>query len=202
MTEAFHPQRTNTTNVHSLRGTANGSNRPPAPQQTPSHFWIGGLFIAAAAAAVVFLYESPGEQQGLPENGTLTLERPLGTGERTAPFSVISSPDESEASHFVKLSDWDTEAPVASVFVRGGQTAKAELPFGNYRVTIAQGKTWYGPSHLFGNRTAITEGLFTSKLYQSGPNQTTGVTLTLAPRVAGNYPTRPVSRSSFNTAAE
>jgi hypothetical protein len=41
--------------------------------------------------------------------------------------------------------------PVSDILVQGGgYEAKTSLPFGTYRITYAQGKTWYGNEKLFG----------------------------------------------------
>lgn len=159
---------------------------------------VGLGILAISALAVYALYTHSVPAQPLPETGVLFLRQPAVLPAASAPFSVASDRDNPSQNYFIKVSDWSTKIPVATFFVRGGEVAIAALPLGEYRVTVAQGKSWYGPQHLFGAGTVVNEGLTPSRLYQSGPRQTTGVTLTLTPKFAGNYPMRPAARSEIS----
>jgi hypothetical protein len=188
-------------NVYALHSSSQSRTPHWKEPRRLSDVGIGLVLISIVAAAAYLAYEDPGDALPLPKSGALTLSRPLKQGEASAPFSVVPDDSNLEANYFIKVSDWESKVPVATVFVRGGQPATVQLPLGTYRITIAQGETWYGPEQLFGNLTQIKEGVQPSIFYQSGARQTVGATLNLTPRFAGNYPMEPARRSSFSDTA-
>ncbi len=133
----------------------------------------------------------------LPANGSLYLyNSPVDEG---AELTIVSDKSHPETSYFVRVSDWSTRAPVLDIFVLGGgHAAKTLLPFGTYRISYAGGKTWYGTKTLFGRGMTVSEGLSPTQLYRSGPNQTTGATITLEHQINGNFPTRSAPRNAFD----
>lgn len=94
-------------------------------------------------------YDPPVPTAPLPPNGTT---KRFQAGLAGAPLEIVTR--DPERHFFVKVVQWDSDAQVvATMFVRAGQTAKTELPFGSYRIKYATGKVWYGEQHLFGKKT-------------------------------------------------
>lgn len=156
-----------------------------------------GFVIAAIAGALSYSSREPGPPQPMPENGTVFLYRPASPGTPQAPFKLVANQQDSSVSYVVKLTDWESGAPALEMFVRGGDAAEAMVPLGAYRVSIAQGTAWYGHHDLFGKRTLVTQGVEPSVFRQDGTNRTTGNTITLTPRMNGNYPIKQTGRSAF-----
>lgn len=123
-----------------------------------------------------------------PANGSATLYRSINVGVPTVPFKVISNQTQSGINYFVTVSDWNTNSPLMGIFILSRQTAEVKIPVGTYRISIAEGKSWYGPQKLFGKKTVIHEGINPTHFYQSGPNQFTGAVISLTGVINGNYP--------------
>ncbi len=89
------------------------------------------------------------QQAPTPVNGHLT--RYHAAGEAIAPME-IKVRDAGRNLYFI-LEEWESRRTVLTVFVRGGQTVRFNVPLGSYRMKYAAGEKWYGESHLFGAGT-------------------------------------------------
>ncbi len=58
--------------------------------------------------------------------------------------------------HYVRILEAGTNAVVAQVFVRDGETCTIDLPGGYYLLHVASGSNWYGAEDLFGPETTYT----------------------------------------------
>lgn len=90
----------------------------------------------------------------------------------------------------VLLDDWATGAPVAMIPVRAGQTSVTLVPLGRYRMTIAKGAQWQGPSRLFGNMGTNRVVVHPMEFYRRG-NQIAGHEIDLEVPFVGNLETAP-----------
>jgi hypothetical protein len=54
------------------------------------------------------------------------------------------------------ISDWSdmTRTPLATIYLRGGETVTARLEPGEYRLEVVTGKKWYGAAKKFGGQGA------------------------------------------------
>jgi curved DNA-binding protein CbpA len=113
--------------------------------------------------------------------------------EVVAPFEINSS---FGSSYLVKLTDAFTGQPVLTVFVRGSNSVKLEIPLGTYVVKYASGDKWYGYTHLFGPTTTYTkaDNTFT---FSHDENQISGYTITLYKVRNGNLRTGTISANEF-----
>jgi hypothetical protein len=104
----------------------------------------------------------------------LTIDAPVGT------------------NYFVKLVDAQTDTPVVSYFVRGGQMLTTTAPAGHFVLKAASGEHWCGESSLFGGGTNIVEtgrpiALATDEIH----------TISLQPHSDGNLLLRNIGRAKF-----
>lgn len=67
------------------------------------------------------------------------------------PFKI--STNEDGPSWLIKLSNYDSNLPVMTIFVRAGETVEVKVPLGSYKVKFASGERWYGRTNLFGPDT-------------------------------------------------
>lgn len=119
----------------------------------------------------------------------------------TAPLTIVSS--DTGESHFVVLEDADSGIPVASYFVRAGETMKAAAPLGTFILRYATGKSWCGADQLFGPDTDTgeldIEGTETPKplqFYDTGYSLR-GKTIWLSGQPTGDLKPRAIPRSQF-----
>ena len=103
---------------------------------------------------------------------------------------TVTAPAGSRFQYAVRLNDWESGKAVLLVPVRAGDTARAEVPLGRYRVTIIKGRNWRGPGRYFGTESQITETIYPMEFYRVG-NSTTGHTLQLDSGPTGNLETQP-----------
>ena len=75
--------------------------------------------------------------------------------------------------YFVTLADWETGAPVQTIFVRSGQTVSVDVPLGSYELRYAAGETWLGEDKLFGEATVYSKADKRFDFVRQG-NQITG----------------------------
>ena len=104
---------------------------------------------------------------------------------------TISAPSGKGLNYAVRLDEWATGKPVTLITVRSGETATTPIPLGRYRVTIAKGKTWLGPSKLFGIGGDVREAVDPLDFYRSN-QQTFGHRINLDAALRGNMETRPI----------
>ena len=117
----------------------------------------------------------------------------FGGGTPVAPLNVRT---QGLVHHFVKVSDWATDEPVATLFVRAGQSAQMLVPLGTYRIKYATGKIWYGEDDLFGDDTLYSEADKQFRFADAG-DQYTGYTVELIPQEGGNLGTSRISPSEW-----
>lgn len=60
-------------------------------------------------------------------------------------------------NYLIKVEDAYTHAPLASFFIRSGETLNTKVPLGDYIIKYAYGKEWYGIDSLFGKETAYAK---------------------------------------------
>lgn len=108
-------------------------------------------------------------------------------------LKVSASPD---AHGYLKLSDWQTNTLVMTVFVRAGETAQVDVPPGSYRISIASGQQWYGDAIRFGPKTCYSKvpDTMTSSVVGS---RLEGHELTLYKVRDGNLHMQQISASDF-----
>lgn len=97
---------------------------------------------------------------------------------------------------YVKLVDWDTGAPVMSVFVRGDEEIEVGVPAGVYRVNLASGTQWYGDKVRFGPDTNYST-IDSPTTFSVEGNQLLGHELKLINVVNGNLRRKPITATDF-----
>lgn len=128
----------------------------------------------------------------LPRNGQIVKH----SGRRAiAPFRIVTRG--TGEYYYVKLVDWrDHGKTVLTVFVRGGEQVDLKVPLGSYELRYATGKTWYGPTHLFGPETRCSRAQSRLDFKQRG-RTIQGHTVELYRQVGGNLATDSVSAARF-----
>ena len=136
------------------------------------------------------------------------LERPLprsGLMQRYAANRLLDSPGglprlkvsaPVEVSYMIKLTVWDTNDPVLTMFVRAGETAEVKVPFGNYRIKLASGRTWYGERIRFGPDTQYSQVDSVSEFKVEG-DMLVGHVLMLSKVKDGNLRPSPINADQF-----
>ena len=124
-------------------------------------------------------------------------------GERKHPLTVKT---DSGSDYYVKLQRaGDTaNAPVITMFIRGGETLSAKVPSGNYELKYATGNGWYGKDYLFWEDTRFykTDDTFEFNV-DASPTEGgilhtyDGYTIELIKRASGNLETIEISASEF-----
>jgi hypothetical protein len=130
-------------------------------------------------------------RQPLPENGAVDRHR---SGRPLAPLEVRTRG--TEHHFYVKVVDWATDEPVATLFVRAGQAAEMLLPLGTYRLRYATGAVWYGEAQLFGPETAYNEAEHRFSFRESADGYS-GYTVELFLQRDGNLPTKRIPADRF-----
>lgn len=132
--------------------------------------------------------------QKLPENGAYRRHWSHYEGEVLAPLRISTAGG--SPNHFVKVVEWDTGAPILTVFIRSGQTVQVQVPLGSYRLKYAAGSEWYGERHLFGPDTsyARAESRFDFTVER---NQVSGFRVELIKQVGGNLKTANIRPEDF-----
>jgi hypothetical protein len=113
--------------------------------------------------------------------------------EGVAPLNIVT-PDGQD--YFVKLVDSATGEDAVGLYVRGGSTAKFNVPLGIYDIRYASGTTWYGLEDLFGPATTYAEANRTFD-FRKEDDQYAGYTLTLIMQEGGNLDTRTIEGDAF-----
>lgn len=121
--------------------------------------------------------------QPLPYNGT---ERRYYTGEGIAPLEIRTRGRDQH--YFVKVTDWYSDRPILSVFIRAGQFVETHVPTGSYRLKYATGTTWYDENYLFGPETSYSKADSRFDFINDG-YQVSGYTVELFLQTDGNLRT-------------
>jgi hypothetical protein len=83
-----------------------------------------------------------------------------------------------------------------TMYVEGGRYFETTVPLGIYEMRYAYGKTWYGPTHLFGPETLYAK---TDRQFHFGfdGSRYSGYTVELIMQSSGNLRTIPLPPTSF-----
>ncbi|MBL6752036.1 MAG: DnaJ domain-containing protein [Nevskia sp.] len=95
--------------------------------------------------------QTPAQVSASGEPATGWVQRP---SRNPAVALSISAP--APGSYYVKLLYTD-EAPLGTLYLRGGETLRVYVPVGIYRVRYAYGDSWLGTDRLFGDDTFYAE---------------------------------------------
>ena len=109
------------------------------------------------------------------------------------PFKVIAT---SDTNYLIKLTDWTSDAPVASLFVRAGEEAQIGIPPGSYRVKVASGQKWYGEVLRFGPDTNYSK-VESPMSFRIEGNQLLGRSLQMQLVTHGNLRREPIKAADF-----
>ena len=156
---------------------------PPADRQLPVATQRDADLRPQAAAAPRKPAPAPVFTQPvvpLPRNGALNR---YSSRKAIAPLEIRTRG--AEHHYFIKLVDSMTEAPVLTVFVRGGQSANLKVPLGQMKMRYAVGSEWYGERYLFGPETSYAEADSEFEFKVEG-DQITGYTVELFLQRNGN----------------
>jgi DnaJ-domain-containing protein 1 len=126
-------------------------------------------------------------EQELPQNGDVTR---YDSRACVAPLEIVTRGPHTH--YFLKICDWHSDAPIATIFIRGGESCETMMPLGTYRIKYATGSKWYGPEYLFGAKTTYqrAEAQFEFKRDARG---VTGYTVELFAHVNGNLQSATIS---------
>ena len=157
---------------------------PPAPVYTPPPAPV----YTPPPAPVVVLPTYP--EYALPDNGATTL---YNSEAQVARFVVAADVG---SNYWIKLVDASTGRPAIALFVRAGTKAEVKVPLGTYVIKYANGRQWYGTTHLFGPDTSYSKAPDPVRFYVEG-NIVHGFSITLYKVVNGNLHTERISASEF-----
>jgi hypothetical protein len=141
------------------------------------------------APAPAPLFDKP--VQPLPQNGAVFR---LSSGHFIAPLRVTTP--SSDEHYFVKVVDYDSNTPIAAMFIRAGMVAKMKVPEGSFAIKYATGKDWYGMKYLFGPKTAFFRCDNKFDFYING-NQAMGARIELIKQRGGNLQTSNIPEEEF-----
>jgi len=173
---------------------SNPTSRPKAPSKKPSlleeikRFEGGAKDKASTPKKPIF--SEPAVP--FPPNGTVRR------GDRTqslAPFEIVTRSGDTN-NYFVKLVDRKSNRDVLGLFVRGGQSAKIEVPLGTFEILYTAGPTWYGEKHGFGPdaRFAKADKVFD---FAIEGDSVSGYTIELYLQPHGNLHTEGITQLQF-----
>lgn len=129
--------------------------------------------------------------QPLPQNGDVNRYH---ENRAVAPLEIRTRGV--DRHYFVKITDYQTDRPIATVFVRGGESTKISVPLGTFRLKYATGETWYGERLHFGPETSYSEADQAFYFTDQG-NQYSGYTVELFLQTNGNLRTDNIERNEF-----
>jgi len=168
-----------------------------------SYGWIFWLIAIVGFIIFVNLQDSPLDKQQSKPKPTFTQPeqtlpysgeiRSFTSQERVAPFTVETSYG---SNYVVKLKDYYTKEAVMTIFVKGGDTIKTDVPIGTYEVTYASGDKWYGYNYLFGPETGYSKANSSFSFNFNGYSYS-GYTITLYRVSNGNLRTQGINSSQF-----
>jgi hypothetical protein len=126
----------------------------------------------------------------LPNNGEI---KSFTNQDRIAQFEIESS---NEENYLIKIKDYYSHKKIMTIFVRGGESIKTKVPLGEYEITYASGKIWYGYENLFGSETHYSKA--DEKFsFEKIDNKISGYTITLYPVIDGTLATEDINKSQF-----
>ena len=112
---------------------------------------------------------------------------------RVVPLKIRGAPD---ADYFIKIVNTANGEETSVLFVTGGNTITATMPFGIYQMRFASGKTWYGEFARFGSPTQYW--VADQKLvFRSVRNRPQPVSIVVAPASGGALKLQPISTFGF-----
>ena len=110
---------------------------------------------------------------------------------------------EGRADYFLKLVDHLSGAVVLTIYVRGGQSTRVEVPLGSYQLRYAVVRDWYGP-HRFGPYAGFSRAdetfVFRQDVQRDAATvrtSTTVIRVELWTRIGGNLKTSSIAPESF-----
>ena len=115
-----------------------------------------------------------------------------------APFEIRTAVG---ANYFVKLEDSVTREPVQTFFIRGGQTMQSDVPFGQFALKYATGRSWCGEIDMFGPETDFHKADVVLRFARQDSDDgytITGHTIELVLQVNGNLKTSKIRRERFD----
>lgn len=98
--------------------------------------------------------------------------------------------------YFVRIVSATTGSRVMEVYIVGGDTFEGELPLGSYEIRYASGKTWYGPTLLFGPSTVYSKADRIFSFIQT-TDSVNGYTIELIRQAGGNLRTSSIPANDF-----
>ena len=154
----------------------------PRPEQTKSD-------VASVPEKIPHEAPSP-PARALPKNGTIFRYT---SDDCLAPLKVNTSPG---CNYFIKVVDYNTGTPIASMFIRSGKIGNMTLPLGSFAIKYATGNNWYGETHLFGPDTSFFKCDHKFDFRSDGTGFH-GYRVELIKQVGGNLSTRIISKNEF-----
>ena len=127
----------------------------------------------------------------LPQNGTIHV---YSKWKRIAPLRIVTSGE--KVHYFVKLTDWNTDTVVQTIFVCAGRSAETTVPLGSFRLKYATGETWQGEDELFGDETIFSKAEKRFDFTQEG-NNVSGYRVELILQTGGNLSTVRIPKSEW-----
>jgi DnaJ-domain-containing protein 1 len=166
------------------------ASREPTPATTPVPAPAEVTdFQPVAPPVPVRSFDKPAKP--LPQNGYLkrfTTEDPI------APLKI--QVPEGDTHYYVKIVHANTTTPVATIFIRAGQSVRLKVPLGSYEIKYAMGTTWYGTKYLFGPETTVAKAEKTFDFRIDG-DKVNGYTIELIKQQGGNLHTSNISLEDF-----
>lgn len=164
--------------------------------------WVGAAFLLVGGFVTGYYWDklpriralmppvqpvlSLGVPSNMPVTGVLAVSTMGSMPGDLAPVKVTGQA--SGTPCIFELGRWDDDRSALRVFVRGGETAEAFLPLGQYRGTITCGDRWYGAAE-FGPSATVDRVMRPIMLVRSSAQQLQGVAIQLTRRTSGNLPT-------------
>jgi hypothetical protein len=127
----------------------------------------------------------------LPRNGYIKRYH---DAEAVAPLQIVTRG--TDHHYYVKITDWDTDKTIATIFIRAGRSIQTEVPLGSYRLKYATGTTWYGQNYLFGDETVYSTADARFDFAAKG-DQVSGYTVELYLQQHGNLRTKNLKASEW-----
>ncbi len=118
-------------------------NTPKTIKPAPPALAVAPTPVPARPPAPAPLFDKP--VQPLPQNGAVFR---LSSEDFIAPLRITTP--SSDEHYFVKVVHYDSNTPIAAMFIRAGMTAEMKVPVGSFAIKYATGKIWYGRKYLFG----------------------------------------------------